>query len=175
MIGKAGAFIPLMLSLLLSSYSILLTPVISHAMPWSRDMFSQPSDKAQEELSPPTPEGIVPFTGKMPPIKNRATAAALRNPVKSDIRSIEQGRQLFNTYCALCHGIEGKGDGTVGKKFIPPTDLTSEYVQKKADGEIFYTITYGGLAVMFSYRNAIPPEGRWHIINYIKNVIRKKK
>ena len=27
---------------------------------------------------------------------------------------IESGQRLFNQKCAICHGLEGKGDGTLG-------------------------------------------------------------
>ena len=172
---NTDAFVQPLFFLLLASCFLLLSPALSHALPWSRDMFSQPSIKAQEDLPPPAPKGIVPTTGKMRKIKDRNDSVSLQNPAEPTIRSIEHGRHIFNIYCVLCHGMEGKGDGTVGKKFIPPTDLTSEYVQKKTDGEIFYTISYGGLAVMLSYGSVIPPEERWDLINYIKHVIGKKK
>lgn len=35
------------------------------------------------------------------------------------------GEEMFNTYCAVCHGKDGKGDGPAASEFkIPPTDLT---------------------------------------------------
>ena len=78
------------------------------------------------------------------------------------------GVKLLADACAVCHGTSGKGDGIVGKKFIPPTDLTGKYIKMKPDGDIYFTIRYGGLAVMPQYGDAIPPIDRWHIINYIR-------
>ena len=38
---------------------------------------------------------------------------------------IANGRALFVTYCATCHGTSARGDGPVGERFrIPPADLT---------------------------------------------------
>src|SRR5262249_68247 len=35
------------------------------------------------------------------------------------------GRELYRSYCAVCHGKNGKGDGPTAKALkIPPTDLT---------------------------------------------------
>lgn len=35
------------------------------------------------------------------------------------------GRQMFVSYCAPCHGVEGKGNGPAAAALkIPPTDLT---------------------------------------------------
>ena len=47
-----------------------------------------------------------------------ATPAAAQDP---DI-----GRAHYNTHCATCHGLEGRGDGPMsGVLLIPPSDLTS--------------------------------------------------
>ncbi len=156
--------------LLLSSYFLLLTPAPVHALPWSQDMFIQPSVKAQEDLPPSPPKGTAPFQRREKGIRNRWEAATAQNPVTSDIRSVARGKTVFETYCLVCHGAKGAGDGIVGKKFLPPTDLSDQYVQEKPDGDIYYTITYGGLAVMPRYGDAIPPEDRWHLINYIRTL-----
>jgi mono/diheme cytochrome c family protein len=39
--------------------------------------------------------------------------------------SANSGKQMFEAYCATCHGKEGKGDGPVAAALkVPPTDLT---------------------------------------------------
>ncbi|MGD0457743.1 MAG: cytochrome c [Terriglobia bacterium] len=39
--------------------------------------------------------------------------------------SANSGKQMFEAYCAACHGKEGKGDGPVAAALkAPPTDLT---------------------------------------------------
>jgi len=44
------------------------------------------------------------------------------------------GKDTFVKYCATCHGMEGKGDGPVGKVLkIPPTDLTT--LAKNSEGK----------------------------------------
>jgi len=45
----------------------------------------------------------------------------------------DQGRAYFLRYCASCHGVEGKGDGTVSRSLkIKPADLTQ--LQKRNKG-----------------------------------------
>ncbi|MFQ5736753.1 MAG: c-type cytochrome [Thermodesulfobacteriota bacterium] len=143
-------------------------PGAASAMPWSWDLFNQPSHKAQEDVAPPTPEGIVPASG-ITYVKDRADAARLVNPQKATEESIKRGENRYKTYCLTCHGETGHGDGPVGLKYITPTDLATDYVRTKPDGDIFYTITYGGLAIMPSYEESVSPEDRWHIVNYIKH------
>ncbi|MBI5492452.1 MAG: cytochrome c [Deltaproteobacteria bacterium] len=150
------------------SLAALLSPAAASAMPWSWDMYSQPSYKAQEDLPPQKPQGTVPTKGRTN-IKERVDAVRIKNPMEPKLASIERGEARFNIYCATCHGDGGKGDGVVGQKYVAPTDLTSDYVQAKPDGDIFYTITYGGLAIMPSYGDSVPAEDRWHIVNYIKH------
>ena len=85
------------------------------------------------------------------------------------MHSIEKGRALFNMICAVCHGRTGLGDGPVGLKFIAqPFDLTIQYVQNKPDGEIFFTITNGSIAMPY-YRDALDPDERWHVVNFVKH------
>jgi mono/diheme cytochrome c family protein len=36
------------------------------------------------------------------------------------------GKEMFNNYCAVCHGKDGKGDGPAAAALkMPPTDLTT--------------------------------------------------
>ncbi len=44
-----------------------------------------------------------------------------------------EGRALYVSYCQLCHGIKGKGDGTLAKAMkISPADLTTT-VRSRSD------------------------------------------
>jgi mono/diheme cytochrome c family protein len=45
----------------------------------------------------------------------------------------EQGRAYYLRYCGSCHGVEGKGDGTVSRSLkLKPADLTQ--LQKRNKG-----------------------------------------
>ncbi|MEK7773871.1 MAG: cytochrome c [Deltaproteobacteria bacterium] len=153
----------------------VLMPEAVFAWPWSWDMFTQPAHKAQKDLPPAMPAGAVPTTGgPFFKVKTKDEAVNLLNPVSPADASLERGEVLYNTYCVICHGTTGHGDGTVGKKYMTPTDLTSDYVKKLPDGIIFLSITRGNLGKddkMPGYGEAISPEDRWHIVNYIKNVL----
>lgn len=46
----------------------------------------------------------------------------------------EEGRTLFLTHCASCHGEDGKGKGSVAAVLkVPPSDLTQ--ISKRRDGQ----------------------------------------
>lgn len=155
----------------------LLQP--GYAFEWDEDMRDQPSIKAQE-TQVYTNSGSVPRSGKEPVAPHasvselgqlREQAGALKNPVSNTDASLKQGRAVYDIHCAACHGTQGRGDGKVGKKYVPrPMDLTIAYVQDQADGQLFYTISNGSV-VMPYYRDVIAVTERWHLVNYIKSVL----
>lgn len=96
----------------------------------------------------------------------------LANPAPFKQQSVENGRRLFEIYCALCHGVDGKGMGVVATKFIPPPDLTLPMFQQQADGFIYGTIRNGG-AVMPSYGEVLSSKERWDIVNFLRSLQRQ--
>src|SRR5579863_4864920 len=43
----------------------------------------------------------------------------------AQVTSPASGEEMFNTYCAVCHGKSGRGDGPAASEFkIPPANLT---------------------------------------------------
>ena len=48
-------------------------------------------------------------------------------------------------------------------------ELNLDYVQLQPDGQLFYTISHGSIAMPF-YRQAMPAVDRWHLVNFIKEV-----
>ena len=65
--------------------------------------------------------------------------------------TMERGQERFGIYCTPCHGLVGEGDGMVAKRadalaqgtWIPPTNLTQEYLRQMPVGELFNTISNG--------------------------------
>ncbi len=166
------------LSLYIAVAALFLSSSVAHAFPWSWDLFTQKSHRAQESPAPKTPEGVVTTKGKPYFAAERDDAQSLKNPFPATKKSIARGKTRFERFCLVCHGQAGAGDGPVGKKFVQysdilPTPLNDDYVRTKPDGDIYFTITNGGLYAMPSYSDAVPKDDRWHIINYIKNGLDK--
>jgi mono/diheme cytochrome c family protein len=55
-------------------------------------------------------------------------------PVPIKPTSPASGKQMYATYCAVCHGVKGLGDGpaALAMRVTPPTDLTT--LSKKNNG-----------------------------------------
>lgn len=52
--------------------------------------------------------------------------------IGSSVAAAEDGKALYTTYCATCHGAEGKGDGAAAAALNPkPRDFSSPETWKK--------------------------------------------
>jgi cytochrome c553 len=77
------------------------------------------------------------------------------SPLKTPTRAIdislvtEKSRQVYQRYCAQCHGDEGHGDGINAPYLVvPPRDHTkADYIETRSDQQLFDAIKLGGLAV----------------------------
>jgi mono/diheme cytochrome c family protein len=95
-------------------------------------------------------------------------------PVTVDDALREHGRQRYTIYCQPCHDARGDGKGILFQKAnVPTPTFHQDRILKHPDGFIFDVIT-NGLAMMPSYRWAIPPADRWAIIAHLRELQRKR-
>jgi mono/diheme cytochrome c family protein len=102
-------------------------------------------------------------------------AAQLKNPVAATPESLAAGKQVYQRYCASCHGTSAQGGS--GSDISPPApDLTDkEWKHGSTDGEIFFVI-----------KNGVPPELNmepwgdrikdpdiWNVVNYLRSLAKK--
>ncbi len=82
---------------------------------------------------------------------------SLKNPVTSDKASLEAGNVLYNSYCATCHGADGKGKWKWAYKLNnTPVDFTLPSMKTHSDGEILYVI-YSGHREMPGFKKKLLP------------------
>jgi mono/diheme cytochrome c family protein len=129
------------------------------------NMAEQESIAAQMGPRLPPPPGAVPVYG---PVLIDGEPATAPNPASAN--SLQRGKVLFDTNCALCHGPKGSGDGPLNTYFKPkPSDLTSDKVQALQDSDIFLVIT-DGRDPMPSIAENLDPGERWDVINYMRTL-----
>lgn len=93
---------------------------------------------------------------------------------------IKYGQQRFNIYCSACHGLDGRGHGTVNERALQlmqlgdkttwtqAADLTSAAVSVRPVGHIYNTINVG-IRSMPSYGAQVTsPRDRWAIVAYVR-------
>jgi mono/diheme cytochrome c family protein len=94
-------------------------------------------------------------------------AKKMKNPIKATQASIQNGKEIYEKKCALCHGIKGDGKGPNSAGFNPkPTNFRVSHGEKMTDGEHFWKITTGR-GPMPSFEKDLTVEERWHVINYV--------
>ncbi len=80
---------------------------------------------------------------------------------------MRSGEELFITYCSVCHGPAGNGQGTV--RMGAPA-LNTAVVAGRSDGYLYSVVRYG--------RNLMPPYGdkivrrdeRWRVVDYVRSL-----
>lgn len=97
-------------------------------------------------------------------------ADALKNPFAANATVLPEGKQLYITNCAPCHGTKGKGDGPAAVSLNPkPADHSSEAVQKETDGSLFWKLSQGHNP-MPQYEHALTETQRWKLVTYIRTL-----
>ncbi len=167
-----AALVVLVTALMVFSYDVI-------KIDWVVFMEIQESFGTQEEPRAVPAQSV--------PVEGAAYIAGVEptNPVAADDVSVARGSQLFSINCSQCHGIDGKGNGTIAAFLVKkkPTDLTSEAAQGLSDGKIFMTITDG----VFNAENSLFPDvefsgqcpplnenlsvrERWDVVNYVRTL-----
>lgn len=94
---------------------------------------------------------------------------ARKNPVDFTELTVERGRKLFVSQCAMCHGDKADGKGEVAQEMnLNLPDFTKPAALKgRADGELFKIISLGN--------PVMPPQGArmkeihvWELVNFLR-------
>jgi mono/diheme cytochrome c family protein len=91
----------------------------------------------------------------------------LVNPLPRSTDVLGRGQRVYMTYCVVCHGEKGDGQGYIVPKFPMPPSLLSAKVSGWPDGRIFHIVTRGQ-NLMPNYASQILPEDRWAVIHYVR-------
>ncbi|MFQ5949706.1 MAG: quinol:electron acceptor oxidoreductase subunit ActD, partial [Nitrospiria bacterium] len=121
---------------------VFILPSLVMGWPWSQDMVDQPARDPQEETISILPT-IVPRNGRSIEIASKEEAPGVENPIPVTETSIRIGKKLFETFCVLCHGRGGKGDGIISKKIGEFPDLSEKGYRDQPDGCFFVAMTNG--------------------------------
>lgn len=106
--------------------------------------------------------------GHLPYLLTEQESAALVNPLPVNAAVLNQGREGFNTYCSVCHGLLGNGVPTLTPAYgAKPANLVSEQTRAYPDGRIYHAIVKGKNA-MPSYSSELSEDQRWAIVHYVR-------
>ncbi len=95
------------------------------------------------------------------------------NPVHASPNAIADGKQLFNSYCMVCHGLDGQNTGVpFAQTLSPPVpSLAGNQVQAYSDGQLKWIIKNG------IWPSGMPPstgefsdDDMWRMVLYIRHL-----
>ena len=115
------------------------------------------------------PRGFLPYHYAATPEDAERAGRELPPPFAFDARARDEGRVLFETFCVVCHGVRGDGDGPLVPKIPNPPAYSSERVRAMPPGRIFHVMTVGS-GRMPSYASQISPAERWKIAAYVQTL-----
>ena len=88
-----------------------------------------------------------------------------KSPLDSLANDKEKAKELFNIYCAICHGEKGNGKGyLVEREKI--LGVPSYADREITEGSIYHITTYG-INSMGAYSNQLNQKERWMVANYV--------
>jgi mono/diheme cytochrome c family protein len=98
-----------------------------------------------------------------------AEEAARKNPIKLTDVSVDRGKKVFKTQCALCHGEKGDGKGDLATEMtLNLPDFTKpDALAKRTDGELF-AIIETGKEPMPSQKGRMTDKQLWNLVNYLR-------
>lgn len=152
------------------SLFFLLLPLLS-ACGW---MWDQPKVKAFRDSPLPVAvaEERVRFGDNLDLVARtglRPEGGFAESPYAFTEADLLRGKVLYRSFCAICHGLNGEGDGRV----IPlgmPKPRSFQAVRDQPEGYFYFAAT-NGFGRMLSYKSRIPERERWLIARYIKQCL----
>jgi mono/diheme cytochrome c family protein len=148
---------------------------VVHRFGWFSSMVTQRSIKPYAMPREPV-EGTVPVTG-LGPILEVETADRIVNPRTRTSASINRGKIVYETYCLVCHGDTGRGDGPIsadaGGPFSGVRSLVTDTVGRRSDGYLYGVIVNAplmGRGLMPRYGDKIRGTDQWDLVNYVRTL-----
>lgn len=148
---------------------------VVHKVGWFATMRHQRSIKPYAQPIPAV-AGTVPVgAGELP--VTRENADKLSNPRTRTAESLNRGKWVYETYCLVCHGERGHGDGPVsiagGGPFPGVVSLVDPARPHMSDGAIYGMIVEAqrmGRGLMPRYGDKVHGTDRWDVVNYVRSL-----
>lgn len=118
------------------------------------------------------PRGFLPIHYARTPEDAERAGRELSYPRPPDAAAVEQGKRQYETFCAVCHGASGDGDGPLVPLIPNPPAYSSERVRAMPPGRLFHVVTFGS-GRMPAYASQVPAADRWSIVAYVQTLQRR--
>jgi len=111
--------------------------------------------------------GWMPYGFENNPEGYAAAKDSLANPLLYTEENLETGKELYEIYCAICHGNKGDGQGYLAQREkILGIPAYNDIGRAITEGSIYH-VMYFGLNTMGSYASQLSEEEMWKIDHYV--------
>lgn len=137
---------------------------------------SRASDSGASNAMHVPANGHVPYHFEdSPEGRQAATAELIDNPFPITDKGLASGKELYNIFCATCHGEKGNGLGYLyndeenkqAKYPLAPANFLRDEYYQASNGRFYHSIYYG-INAMGAYKDKMSYEERWNVIHYIR-------
>ncbi len=144
----------------MSSKTLLLVLVLAAGCLWAQE---------KKEPEPPSTAPTATTPASPHPATISAEDKARKNPVKFTEVSVQRGKRIYSTQCALCHGEKGDGKGELAEdmKLNVPDFTNPDTLKDRTDGELFAIIGVGKDPMPGQAGRMTEPQ-RWNLVNYLR-------
>jgi len=99
-------------------------------------------------------------------------ARAQANPLRSSPELLRESARHFADHCASCHGNDGGGNTSMGRKLYPRApDMRLPATQQLSDGELYFIIHNGvRFTGMPAWGESEPDEDSWKLVLFIRHL-----
>lgn len=121
------------------------------------------------------PRGFTPFHYTIDSASRAKAGRELINPFNATEEVLSRGKLIYTTFCIVCHGVLGKGDGQLyssGLYPLKPREISGVPTSLLKDGQIYHTITLG-FGSMGAHGAQIRPDDRWKLVLYVRDLQKK--
>ena len=124
--------------------------------------------EAQIPVEGTIPRGWVPYEYSDTNEGYELAKKELLSPLEINENNLSEGKELYNIYCAVCHGSKGDGQGILMKreKFL---GIPSYADREITEGSVYHVLMYGKNA-MGSHASLIDAEERWQITQHVMHL-----
>ena len=147
---------------------------VVHHVGWFATMRHQRSIKPYA-MPRATVPGTVPVGGSEVDSLGLVAAESVTNPRTLTSESLNRGKWEYETYCLVCHGDAGRGDGPIsssaGGPFFGVRSLVNDTIARRSDGYIYAVVIHSpsmGRGLMPIYGDKIQGTDRWDVVNYVR-------
>jgi len=91
--------------------------------------------------------------------------------IEDNAQTVSEGGQLFQQYCASCHGVGGQGNGPQAPFLArPPADLTAAHVDTHTDTDLHWWILNGIQPAMPGFQQDVSDQQAWELVYFVRSL-----